>query len=63
MKKKGFTLVESLVALALILLTIIIVFSLFTSTRKGLQLSESHVDAAFSGKTLLNNAVREAFSA
>lgn len=63
MKKNGFTLVESLVALALILLTIIIVFSLFTSTKKGLHLSESHVDAAFSGKTLLDDARKAGFSA
>ena len=61
MKKKGFTLVESLVALALILLTLIIIFSLFTATRKGLHLSESHVDAAFSGKTLLDDARKAGF--
>ncbi|MCL5037090.1 MAG: prepilin-type N-terminal cleavage/methylation domain-containing protein [Chloroflexi bacterium] len=61
MKKKGFTLVESLVAIALLLLTLTIIFSLFTTTKKGLQLSESHVDAAFLGKTLLDDARKAGF--
>ena len=53
-KKRGFTLIESLVALVLLVLVIGFIFTIFTSTRQGMKLSENHANAAMIGKSKLN---------
>lgn len=52
--KKGFTLVEALVAIVLILVLIVFVFTIFTAIRKGMSLSENHINAAILGRSILN---------
>lgn len=59
--KKGFTLVETLVAMSLIFIMLVFIITLFTTVRKGFHLSENHVNAAFLGRTLLSDAQKTAF--
>jgi len=54
-QKKGFTLIEVMVTLFLIVVMIISIFSVFPQTRKGLAHSEARVNAAILGRSILDN--------
>jgi len=53
-KKRGFTLVETLVAIFLLVILLVFIFSIFSTTRQGMRLSENHTNAAFLGRKILN---------
>lgn len=53
-KERGFTLVEALVAIFLIVILIGFIFSIFSTTRQGLNLSENHVSAVILGRSILS---------
>lgn len=53
--------VESLTAVFLTVLTSLFLFSGFANIRRGLHLSESHVNAAIVGRNLLNDARKTGF--
>lgn len=53
-RTRGFSLVEVVVALALIGFLIVFVFTVFPSIHKGARLAENHASAAFLGQSLLN---------
>jgi type II secretory pathway pseudopilin PulG len=59
--KRAFTIIESLVSLFLIIVTAITLLSVFSTSKKGLQLSDNHVNAASLGYSLLENARKNAF--
>jgi len=62
MKKNcGFSLVEALVAIFIIVILLVFVMNVFPFVYKGLQLSENHTSAAFLGRSLLEKARRTAF--
>lgn len=50
----GFTLVEAFVSVAIILVLWLTEFSVFSSVRHGLSLTENHFNAAVIGKSLLD---------
>ncbi|MDQ7826188.1 MAG: type II secretion system protein [Candidatus Eremiobacteraeota bacterium] len=54
-KEKGFTLTETIVAFALVLIAALVILTSFSSGRKGLQKSEQRVHAAYLGKSLLDS--------
>ncbi len=60
-KSRGFSLVEALVSFLLIMIAGIVILGAFPSARKGLQLSENHVNAAYLGKSLLDDVRRTGF--
>jgi len=53
--------VETIVALCVLLLVVVIVLSVFSTARRGVQLSENHVNAALLGRSLLEDARRGGF--
>ena len=61
MRKRAFSLIESIVALSLILVVMIFVFNVFVITRKGIQLSENHANASTLGRSLLDEVRRAGF--
>ncbi len=60
--KRGFTIIESLVAIFIALVLTVVVFGNFTNTRRGLSHSENAVNAAIVGKNVLNEARQVGFS-
>lgn len=58
---RGTSLVETLVALSLIVVVTLFVFNLFVTTRKGLQLSENRASAAALGRSQLEEVRRAGF--
>lgn len=60
--QKGFTLVETLVAIFLVVVLIGAVFSIFSSTRKGLSLSENHTNATMVGRSVLNELYNSGYA-
>lgn len=60
-KHKGFTYIEAMVSIFLLVLLLIAVFSIFTNTRGAVQLSENHVNAAYWGSSLMNDLARGGF--
>ena len=61
MRKKGFSLVEAVVSLLLVVITALVLLNIFPTTRKGLQLSENRVNAANLGSSVLDDARRKKF--
>lgn len=59
--KRGFTIIEALIAIFLIVILLVSIFGMFASTRRSMQLSENHVKAAFFGQNLLENIRRFGF--
>ena len=59
--KRGFTIVESLVAIFLATLLTIFIFGNFTNTKRGLYHSENAVNASIVGQSVLNDARRTGF--
>lgn len=53
-KQRGFTLIESMVAVVLLVLLIGFIFTIFISTRRGLNLSENHTTATMLARSILN---------
>lgn len=54
MRRTGFSLVEVVVAVALIGLLLAFVLTVFPSIHEGARLAENHANAAFLGQSLLN---------
>lgn len=50
----GFTLIETLMSIGLIVVMISFLVSVFPTARKGLQLSENHMNAAFLGRSVID---------
>ena len=61
MRNYGFSLVEALVAIFIIVILLAFVVNLFPFVYKGLQLSEDHLNAAYLGRSLLEQARRTYF--
>ena len=62
MKKiKGFTLVEALVSLGLLVLMVIVLVGIFPAVRGGLQLSEDHLNAASIARSLMEDLRQDGF--
>ena len=61
MRNYGFSLVEALVAIFIIVILMVFVVNLFPFIYKGLALSENHVNAAYLGRSLLEEARRTYF--
>lgn len=61
MQRRGFSILEAVVALGLIVMAALILVQVFPSSRKGLQLSESHVHASYAARSLLDEARRAGF--
>lgn len=59
--RKGFSLVEALVSLFLIVVTGIVLLNLFPTSRKGLQLSENRLNATALGSNILEDARMKKF--
>lgn len=59
---RGFTLLEVLVAVFILVIFLVVVFNIFPVTRHALQLSENHLNAAFLGQSLLEEARTAGFS-
>jgi len=51
----GFSLVEALVAMALISFMVLSIFTVFPQARKGLALSENRLNAAYIGRSILDD--------
>jgi len=51
--KKGFSLVEALISIFLLILLLVFVLDVFPAVQRGLQLSENYVNAALLGHSLL----------
>lgn len=62
-KKRGFSLVETLVALALILVAVLVLMQIFPGVRKGMSLSENRYNATKFGGTLLDQLRKGSFDA
>lgn len=60
-KERGFSLVEAIVALFLVIITAIVLLNIFPASRKGLQLSENRVSAASLGSSILEDARKKKF--
>lgn len=60
-RRLAFSLVETIMALLILVIIFVFVFSVFSTTRKGLQLSENHMNAAFIGRTLIDEIRRGGF--
>lgn len=58
---KGFTLVESLISIFLLVFALMAIMNVFTCTRSGVQLSENRINAAFWGNSLLNDMASAGF--
>jgi prepilin-type N-terminal cleavage/methylation domain-containing protein len=58
---RGFTLIEALVSIALIVLAVTLIFGMFPQTRLAMQLSENRSSAAFFGRSLINNLAVSGF--
>jgi type II secretory pathway pseudopilin PulG len=61
MKNRGFTLVETIISFALILMTAFVVLNVLPSGRRGLQLSENHMNAAYIARSALDETRRMDF--
>ncbi|MGV8121365.1 MAG: prepilin-type N-terminal cleavage/methylation domain-containing protein [Candidatus Xenobiia bacterium LiM19] len=62
-RQSGFSLIESLISLFLLLFSLLFLFGVFSSLRRGEQLSENRVNASMAGKSLLSGAARGGFDA
>jgi len=60
-RRRGVSLVEALVCLGLIALSATVLVRILPSARQGMALSEHHLDAAFLGRTLLEQARSQGF--
>lgn len=58
---KGFTLIETLISIFLLVIVIIFIFSVFAAAQKGLALSQTHTNAAFLGRHLLYETASSGF--
>jgi type II secretory pathway pseudopilin PulG len=61
MKRKGFTIIESLIAIFLTVFISIFIFSFFTTVRQGMNLAENHSNASLIARSLLEDARRAGF--
>ncbi|MCD6310608.1 MAG: hypothetical protein J7M18_07815 [Candidatus Eremiobacteraeota bacterium] len=61
LEKRGFALAETLVVMVLIILLLLFIIILYSTTHRGLRLYENHVNAAFLGKSLLDDARKSGF--
>lgn len=61
-KHRGFSMIESLIAIALVLITGFALISLIPTARKGLQLSENRVNAAYLGRSMLDKTQSPGFA-
>ncbi len=59
--QKGFSLVEAIVALFLVIITAIVLLNIFPASRKGLQLSENRLSATALGSNILEDAGAKKF--
>lgn len=59
---KAYTLLEVLVAVFVLVIFIVVVFDIFPVTRRALALSENHLNAAFLGNSLLEQARTAGFN-
>lgn len=62
MRRTGFSLVEVVVALALIGVLLVFVLTVFPSIHRGARLAENHANAAFLGQSLLNQERARGFA-
>lgn len=62
MRRTGFSLVEVVVALALIGVLLVFVLTVFPSIHQGARLAENHANAAFLGQSLLNQERARGFA-
>jgi len=60
-RSRGVSLVEALVCLGLIALAATVLVRILPTARQGMTLSEHHLDAAFLGRTLLEQARSQGF--
>jgi Tfp pilus assembly protein PilV len=60
-KSRGFSLAEAIISLLLIVIAGIVILGSFPTVRKGLQLSENRVNAAYLGRSLLDDMRRKGF--
>jgi len=60
-RRRGVSLVEALVCLGLIALSATVLVRILPSARQGMALSEHHLDAAFLGRSLLEQARSQGF--
>lgn len=60
-KDRGFSLVEAIVSLFLVIITAIVLLNIFPASRKGLQLSENRINAASLGSSILEDARKKKF--
>jgi prepilin-type N-terminal cleavage/methylation domain-containing protein len=58
---RGFTLVETLVAIALLVILMVFILTMFSTTRQAMRLSENHTNAAFLGRMVLNEVYGAGF--
>lgn len=61
-RKKGFSILESVISFGLIIITAIVLLNVFSTSRVGSQLSENHFQAAALGKSLLNDCCSVGFN-
>lgn len=61
-KKRGFSIIEALVAIFVATILTIVVFGNFTNIRQGLNHSENTVNASIVGRNVLSDARRKGFS-
>ncbi|MHC9538800.1 MAG: prepilin-type N-terminal cleavage/methylation domain-containing protein [Vulcanimicrobiota bacterium] len=61
--QSGFSLIESLISLFLLLFSLLFLFGVFSSLRRGEQLSEDRVNASMVGRSLLSGAAKGGFDA
>lgn len=62
-RQSGFSLIESLISLFLLLFSLLFLFGVFSSLRRGEQLSEDRVNASMVGRSLLSGAAKGGFDA
>lgn len=61
-KQRGFSMVEALISIALILIAGFALIKLIPAAKMGLKLSENHVYAAYLGRSLINEAQMAGFN-
>jgi type II secretory pathway pseudopilin PulG len=59
--RRGFTLVEALVSIALIIITFTMIAGMFPTLKKGMDLSENRANAALLGRCILNELKSRGF--
>jgi len=62
-RQRGFSLVESLISLFILVFAILFLLGVFSTLRRGEKLSEDRVSASMVGRALLAGAARGGFSA